>query len=71
MGETFTTKLDDTISDLCYITDCLRALKAIYNAGDCNICSRSKDCEYRPGAGQMVRFNCPFYKAKKKKPDRL
>ena len=56
-------KLNTTISNVAYILDSLRALRNIYETGDCNICASKKDCEYVPKPGQMVRYNCPFYKA--------
>jgi hypothetical protein len=54
--------LDETISDVGYILDALVLLRNIMDAGDCNVCAH-KDCEYVPKPGQMVRYNCPFYKA--------
>lgn len=57
-------RLDQLITNQAYILDCLRGLRDIYNTGDCNIC-KNKDCGYMPKAGQMVRYNCPFYKADK------
>lgn len=53
-------RLDHTISDVAFILDSLRALRNIYDAGDCNNC-QNKKCEYKPKVGQMVRYNCPFY----------
>lgn len=53
-------KLDNAIADTAYIFDCLRALRSIYETGDCNNC-RTKRCIYKPKPGQMVRYNCPFY----------
>lgn len=55
-------KIDATIADVAHILDCLRLLREIYNTGDCNNCKIKNDCEYVPKAGQMVRYNCPFYK---------
>lgn len=45
-----------------YLYDCLSALKNIQDSGDCNVCASKKDCQYAPTVGQMVRYNCPFYK---------
>ena len=56
-------RLDQEIARQAYILDCLRALRNIYETGDCNICANRKECEYVPKPGQMVRYNCPFYKA--------
>ena len=54
-------RLDDTIADVAYILDCLRVYRSIVESGDCNHCKIMKDCEYKPGCGQQVRYNCPFY----------
>ena len=55
-------RLNKTIYDIAYILDCLILLRQIQSTGDCNIC-KNKDCGYTPKTGQMVRYNCPFYKA--------
>ena len=54
-------RLDTIISDVAYILDTLRTFKNIYDSGDCNRCARKNECEYAPKAGQLVRYNCPFY----------
>ena len=54
-------RLNKTISDVAYILDSLILLRQIQNAGDCNVC-KNKECEYKPKVGQMVRYNCTFYK---------
>lgn len=38
----------------------LKALKEIWDSGDCNDC-RNGQCEWKPKLGQLVRFNCPHY----------
>lgn len=53
-------RLTKTISNVAYILDSLILLRQIQQTGDCNICV-NKECEYKPKAGQMVRYNCPFY----------
>lgn len=55
-------RLNKTISDVAFILDSLILLRQIQSKGDCNIC-KNRDCGYMPKAGQMVRYNCPFYKA--------
>ena len=56
-------RLDDTISDVAYILDTLIAYRNIVNNGvNCNRCGKKKTCEYVPKPGQLVRYNCPFYK---------
>jgi hypothetical protein len=56
-------RLDQEIARQACILDCLQALRDIYKTGDCNICAKRRECEYLPKVGQMVRYNCPFYKA--------
>lgn len=56
-------RLNKAISDIAYILDSLILLRQIHQTGDCNIC-KNRDCGYMPKPGQMVRYNCPFYKAK-------
>ena len=59
--------------DECYIEVCnkcasehrqlaewLKALKEIWDSGDCNDC-RNGQCEWKPKLGQLVRYNCPHY----------
>ena len=55
-------RLDDIISNVAYILDTLMAYRNIVDSGDCNRCGKKKNCEYAPKAGQLVRYNCPFYK---------
>ena len=55
-------RLNKTISDVAYILDSLILLRQIQQTGDCNIC-KNRDCGYMPKVGQMVRYNCPLYKA--------
>lgn len=55
-------KLDKAIADVACILDHLILLRQIQQTGDCNRC-KNKKCGYAPKAGQMVRYNCPFYKA--------
>ena len=57
-------KLDAAISNVAYILDNLILLRDIQSTGDCNVC-KNKECKYKPEAGQMVRYNCPFYKEEK------
>jgi hypothetical protein len=56
-------KLDKAISEVSYVLDSLMLLRQIYQTGDCNVCGNRK-CGYMPKPGQIVRYNCPFYKAK-------
>ena len=55
-------RLDDTISTVAHILDCLMAYRNIAESGDCNIC-KNKDCQWKPKPGQLVRYNCPHYEA--------
>jgi hypothetical protein len=54
-------RLDNTISDIAYLLDCLRALRSIYATSDCNECIKKMECAYCPKAGQIARYNCPFF----------
>lgn len=54
-------RLNDAISNVAYILDTLMAYRNIENTGNCNNCTKRIECEYAPKAGQMVRYNCPFY----------
>lgn len=56
-------RLDKIISDIGYVLDCLRTLRNICEAGNCNDCQAGRygRCAYKPKVGQMVRYNCPFY----------
>lgn len=40
------------------LAEWLKALKEIWDSGDCNDCLHSKNCTIRPKLGQMVRYNC-------------
>ena len=61
------TKLDEAIANTAYILDSLIALRNIYKTGCCNDCEIAKACQCVPKAGQVVRYNCPFYVRKDKK----
>jgi hypothetical protein len=58
------TRIDQVISNLYYIIDCLTAYQDICDSGCCNDCNISRTCEYKPELGKLVRYNCPFYKKK-------
>lgn len=55
-------RLDEAIASVAYILDCLMAYRNIVSTGDCNRCA-NKGCEWKPKLGQLVRYNCPHYKA--------
>lgn len=57
-------RLDDTISDVAYILDTLRAYEKIIQCGNCNTCD-NKDCKWDPDPGQLIRYNCPHYERRK------
>lgn len=56
------TRIDVTINALEYIASCLRGYKAITETGGCNECADRKTCSKRPKWGQIVRYNCMFFK---------
>lgn len=43
------------------LAEWLRALKEIWDSGDCNDCLHARNCTIRPKLGQMVRYNCYQY----------
>ena len=55
-------RIDEVIANVAYILDCLMAYRNIVSTGDCNNC-KNKDCGCKPKPGQLVRYNCPHYKA--------
>lgn len=46
--------------DFRQLADWLKALKEIWDSGDCNDC-RNGQCEWKPKLGHLVRYNCPHY----------
>lgn len=56
------TRIDVTINALEYIASCIRGYKAIIETGGCNECADRKTCSKRPKWGQIVRYNCMFFK---------
>lgn len=54
-------KLDVVIANISYLLEVLRSYKEIIKSGNCNTCDYKLTCDYRPKAGQLVRYNCPFY----------
>ena len=50
------------IANTAYIMDCLKAYRNIIESGCCNDCKDKKECQYAPPLGELVRYNCPFYK---------
>lgn len=64
-------RLDQEIARQALILDCLMTLRDIYKTEDCNICASRKECEYMPKPGQMVRYNCPFYKTESEEKEHV
>ena len=63
LAESRDMKIDHIIEDLEYIAGCLRVYKEIMETGEnCNTCGKQKTCEYVPGWGQQIRYNCPLWK---------
>lgn len=54
-------RLDDVIREVNCILGILLAYRDIVQTGDCNECAKKMGCEYVPKAGQVVRYNCPFF----------
>lgn len=61
-------RLDDAISETAYVLDVLMTYRRIAQSGDCNSCAVSKKCKYAPKLGELVRYNCPFYKRRVPEP---
>ena len=54
--------------DFRQLAEWLKALKEIWDSGDCNDC-RNRGCLYKPKLGHLVRYNCPFYRKREVKAD--
>lgn len=52
------------------VSNCYDLYKRLLELGTCNDCEKVKDCEYAPGWGQPVRYNCPFYERKEEKKEK-
>ena len=61
-------QIDRVIADQAYILDCLCAYRDITNSGDCNDCM-NRECNIKPRAGQLVRYNCAYYQKNRKVVD--
>lgn len=55
-------KLDDLIAQKAYELDCLMAYRNISESGDCNICKFKGACSIAPEPGQLVRYNCYYFR---------
>ena len=51
------------------IAEWLKALKEIWDSGDCNSCMFNGMCATEPKLGQMVRYNCYGYAKREVKAD--
>ena len=54
-------KLDNLIAEIGWILDALSDYRDILQSGCCNNCKNKIKCGHTPKAGQLVRYNCPFY----------
>lgn len=54
-------ELDKKIIDKEKELEYLKLLKTIQGTGNCNICMKRKVCEYNPGFGKLVRYNCAHF----------
>ena len=54
-------RIDKLIAETGYLLDCLTAYRNIVESGCCNNCKIRLICKYIPKAGELVRYNCPFY----------
>lgn len=44
-----------------FIEDCMLFYRRMKDLPTCNDCARKNDCEYVPGWGELVRYNCPHW----------
>lgn len=56
-------------SDYRQLASWLKALKEIWDSGDCNSCMFQGMCATEPKLGQMVRYNCYGYSKREVKAD--
>ena len=49
------------VNEFRQLAEWLKALKEIWDSGDCNDCLHQHNCTIRPQPGQLVRFNCYQY----------
>lgn len=54
-------RLDNVIADQRYVLECLELLRKIQESGNCHTCDNQK-CDCKPEWGEMIRYNCPYYK---------
>ena len=50
--------------------DCMQLVVRYAEYGDCNTCTISRECQYRPQFGDPVRINCPLYQGSFKTSER-
>jgi len=59
---TFELRIADMAKDAADAIESLLAfVDMIGELATCNDCGRKRTCEYKPGLGETVRYNCPFY----------
>ena len=58
-------RIADLADTLHYLADALRQLDRISSLPTCNECDKRSGCEYAPEWGDFVRYNCPFFEARK------
>lgn len=56
-------KLSDIANELPHVVLYMRQLEKILALPSCNDCGKAQRCEYLPGWGETVRFNCPLWEA--------
>ena len=57
-------KCEECANEHRQLAEWLKALKEIWDSGDCNDCLHQRNCTIRPKIGQMVRYNCYQYERK-------
>lgn len=61
-------RIERVLSDIYYIADVLQFAAEILQLPNCNDCAKTKSCQYVPGWGKTVRYNCPFWQGKCDQP---
>ena len=54
---------DRLFMGLRFLEDCMVFYQQMHDLPTCNDCARQNDCEYVPGWGEKVRYNCPHWEA--------
>ena len=56
-------KQDSLFMALRFLEDCMIFCQQMHDLPTCNECGKQNKCEYVPGWGERVRYNCPHFEA--------